>query len=370
VGHISVRPDTKGRPRYRARTTGPDRNEHQKTFRRRTDAERWISEQENAVRRGDWADPRLSRVTVGSLAKPFIDTRTNLKPKTRAGMESLLRSQVMPVWKDRPLRMLSYDTATKWITAMVDAELSPSRIRQAYFVLKGITDHAVKIGYLPRNPMTGVALPRVVVRKEYVYLTRQELDTLAEAAGGPQSRDGLMVLVMGLCGLRWGELTGLRVQRVDGARARIMVAETAVTIGGHVTPGTPKSHEVRSVPVPPSLMASLATWVEGREKDALVFSDRKGGPIRDGNWARDALRPALKRVLDVPKLTAHDLRHTCACLLIRAGAPVKAVQEIMGHASPTVTLNVYSHLWPDDLDRWAAALDGHLTDMGITEDPR
>jgi integrase len=88
------------------------------------------------------------------------------------------------------------------------------------------------------------------------------------------------------------------------------------------------------------------------DANALVFTSTEGGPLRYNNFRNRVWSKALRNFEgELPKgLSIHHLRHTCASLLIREGASVKAVQEQLGHSSPTVTLGVYAHLFDDDLD--------------------
>jgi Phage integrase family len=90
--------------------------------------------------------------------------------------------------------------------------------------------------------------------------------------------------------------------------------------------------------------------------DGLLFADERGGYLRNTNWRRRAFAPAVGRAKLTP-LRVHDLRHTAASLSIHAGASVKSVQSQLGHASATMTLDRYSHLWPDELEALSAALD-------------
>ena len=90
----------------------------------------------------------------------------------------------------------------------------------------------------------------------------------------------------------------------------------------------------------------------------LLFPDERGGLLRNTNWRRRAFdRAARGAGLTPPRLRVHDLRHTAASLSIHAGASVKAVQSQLGHASATMTLDRYGHLWPDELEVLSDALD-------------
>jgi integrase len=108
--------------------------------------------------------------------------------------------------------------------------------------------------------------------------------------------------------------------------------------------------------MPGFLAEDLAAYIASLPPSELLFSDKRGGVLRNTNWRRRAFAPAVARANLTP-LRVHDLRHTAASLSIHAGASVKAVQSQLGHASATMTLDRYSHLWPDELEALSMALD-------------
>jgi integrase len=166
-----------------------------------------------------------------------------------------------------------------------------------------------------------------------------------------------MVLTLAYCGLRWSELAALRVERVDLLRRRLTIAEAMTEIdGGRIVWGTPKSHEARSVPVSRFLVEPLADHVAGKESSELVFTTCTGAPLRNRNARRDWFdRAAI--LAGVEGLTPHELRHTAPSLAVSAGANVKAVQRMLGHASAALTLDRYADLFDDDLDAVADRLE-------------
>lgn len=156
------------------------------------------------------------------------------------------------------------------------------------------------------------------------------------------------------------------------------VEESAVTVNGHVQVGTPKTHERRTVPYPAFLDNAIDRASTGKPPEALLWPAEEGGYLRPGNAVSGWFAGAVKRVraenLDavadamkhgedepriMPRVTPHDLRHTAASLAISAGANVKAVQRMLGHASAAMTLDTYADLFEDDLDEVAVALDRH-----------
>src|SRR6202011_4713542 len=93
----------------------------------------------------------------------------------------------------------------------------------------------------------------------------------------------------------------------------------------------------------------------------LVFTSPEGAVLRVSTWRPRVFKPAVKRLVhkipEFPTVTPHDLRHTAASLAISAGANVKAVQTMLGHASAVLTLDTYADLFPDDLEQVSVALD-------------
>ena len=167
---------------------------------------------------------------------------------------------------------------------------------------------------------------------------------------------GLLVRVLAYCGLRWGEASGLRVKDIDFVRGRLEVQHTIVEVDGVQIDSQPKDYEARSIPVPASLLTALASHVEGKEAGSPVFAAARGGWLR-GRVFRRGWFDAAADMIGQEGLTPHEMRHTAASLAISAGANVKAVQRILGHASAAVTLDVYSDLFDSDLGAVAAALE-------------
>ena len=122
--------------------------------------------------------------------------------------------------------------------------------------------------------------------------------------------------------------------------------------------------ETRWLPVPKLLLEGLETQIAGKSPDDLVFSSPHGSYLRVGNFRRGYFDKAA-RAIGQPGLYPHELRHTAASLAIAAGATVKSVQRMLGHASATLTLDHYGHLFADELDDVAARLDDAMRDSDV-----
>jgi len=148
----------------------------------------------------------------------------------------------------------------------------------------------------------------------------------SQAAGKPDRAFGM------LPGLRWGEMSALRVGSLDLIRRRMRIKTAFVEVKGRLVEGTPKTHQNRTVPLPRFLVDDVAAHVEGKGPDELVFSTPAGAPLRNTNFRRRHWDWAVKEA-GLHGLTPHDLRHTAASLAVAAGANVEAVQRMLGHAS-------------------------------------
>jgi integrase len=104
-------------------------------------------------------------------------------------------------------------------------------------------------------------------------------------------------------------------------------------------------------------VAAMLAGRAGLGPDSLVFVAPLGGPLRFSKWIDVTFKPALQAAGLPTEMRLYDLRHTCASLMIAEGATVKAVQAQLGHATATMTLDLYGHLFPDELPMLAERLD-------------
>ena len=168
-----------------------------------------------------------------------------------------------------------------------------------------------------------------------------------------------MVLAMAYLGLRWSESVALRVVDVDLVRRRVHVVERATEVDGRMDVSQPKSKASnRYVGIPSRIAQLLADRLEGKESRDLVFPSPEGTYMRSRNWRRRSGFDSARESLGLDQVTPHDLRRTFGSLACMAGADLRFIQKAMGHGSITTTARIYAHLYDDELDVIAAALDG------------
>jgi integrase len=218
-----------------------------------------------------------------------------------------------------------------------------------FSVLARILDDAVRDRLLASNPSRGVKLPQRPPRRN-TYLTADQLQALADEAG----RYSSLVLLLGVGGLRFGEAAALRVSDINFLRQRISLHRNAVKVGSQFVVGSLKNNENRTVVLPSFVAEALARTAEGKGRDDLLWPSASGGylgpPAGNKSWLSGAVDRCQKMDKTFPRVTAHDLRHTAASLAISSGANVKVVQQMLGHASAAMTLDVYADLFDSDLD--------------------
>jgi integrase len=220
--------------------------------------------------------------------------------------------------------------------------------------LRSILAFAVADVRVQRNVAAAVRKPTSGrARREGQALTLDELRRLTAACKGPY-RD--VVLMLALAGLRWGELAGLQVGdrvSVPGPGLRLRRAVLASGGGGALYVDTLKNNRYRTVPLVVDLVPIVDRWSAGKMPDAWLFSAPGGGPLRESNWKRSVGWGAATTAAELDGFRVHDLRHTAASLWLAAGADPKVVQRVLGHATASMTMDLYGHLVDGNL--WQAA---------------
>ena len=346
--------------RYRVAYRDPERHQRMKAgFARKKDAEDYLANVTVSTARGEYVDPKSAKSTIEVLGVEWIANQTHLKPSSYRPVETAWRVHVQPEWGARQLREIRHSEIQSWVTrfaAGIDGKArSATVVIRAFGVLAAILDIAVLDRRIASNPARGVNLPRKG-KKKRAYLTPHQVELLAKHSG----EHSTLVYVLAYTGIRWGEAIGLRVSSLDALRRRLRIEENAVMLGSKVAVGTPKSHEARSVPFPKFLSIPLARACEGKARTQLVFGNGDDYQLRAGSgkgWFHDAMLAAQLEDDTFPYVTPHDLRHAAASIAISAGANVKAVQRMLGHASAAMTLDTYADLFEDDLDAVSDRMD-------------
>ncbi|MDN6707325.1 site-specific integrase [Corynebacterium glyciniphilum] len=375
---VQRRPKTgdpaKGRPKWVVRYRDPSGREHSKTFtydeykRPEKAAKDFDAEQARNLARGTWIDPARQKTTLRTLTQAWIDAAD--KPETRTTRQSLLVS--LGPWADWPVSEMSAAEILKWRRKLLEGrdwlpapkkgtrdlrKLSPSTTANTVGQLMTVLKAAYEEGLIPKVPVVkvskGAPLPRGSSigrgRAEDCHCREREARTYRIPAR-PWMRS--MILVAAGTGMRVSELCALRAEDIGIGDVRV---RRQMGRGGEVVP-TKSEKSVRDIPVADWVTTELTGWALDHPNDGGWVWTRDDGRPHDRNSATHALARVVRHY-GGRKVTWHDFRHFFASALIHSGVPVPAVQQAMGHASPSTTLEVYSHIWPgsDDLVRTAGS---------------
>lgn len=328
--------------------------QRKKGFARKVEADRFRADVEHSLNVGSYVDPAAGRVTFRAYAEEWRVMQPH-RPRTAERVESQLRVHVYPVIGPRPLAAIRTSELQAFVSGLAAA---PSSVRTIFATVKTVLAAASLDRVIPRNPAAGrqVKLPELP-RKLVVPLALEQVDALAAAM--PDHYRAL-VTVGAATGLRQGELFGAQVADVDFLRRTLAVERQVQTKrggGGEIAP-LKNRNSYRTIPLGRSVVAVLAEHLAAYPASGTdhVFTDPAGNLLHRNAFNQTVWRPARKAA-GMPEVGMHDLRHFYASLLIRAGLNVKVVADRLGHANAAMTLNVYSHLWPDDEDRSRDAID-------------
>lgn len=345
------RRDTKKGLRYDVRLRGPDGREASRTFRTEREARLFEAEQRTTMQRGGWIDPRSAATPFAEVATEWLDSNPSKRPSTLARDDVTLRLHLLPPLGKRPIGQITPAEVQALVKRWV-GERKPSSVARDYRTLAAIFNYAVEQEFIARSPCRKVKLPRGSQRHVHV-VDADELARLAKAMG----EYGPMAYLAAVLGLRWGEVAGLRVGRLN-LDDRVLVVTEQVTRGkgGQIFLGAPKSDAGRrTLAMPPALSDLLAARIEKyalASDDALLFAAPDDGPLHYGNWYHRVWEPAVESA-GLEGLTFHDLRRANATGLVAAGVDVKTAQTRLGHSSSRLTLELYAQSVPR-LDRDAA----------------
>ena len=404
-----TRLDPEGRPKgkptvsYKARYRGADGKERSQYFATLAKAKEWRAMQLADRSRGRWIDPSGGRITVGEWAALWLDTVVHLRPNTRRIYETNLRLHVLPRIADLELGRVRLDSVTPdtvrtWLAALMTEPmtrrdpttgeprvvirvdpatgehtarlLSPATVHQAYRTINAVMQAAVDGERIAKNPVAPIKPPRVEA-VPMRFLTPGQVMRLADAVGSDYRA---LVLVAAFCGLRRGELAGLRWTDVDLVRRRINIAVQLDADTGALSPLKTKASQ-RTVSMPTFVAAALETHeaIQARRASdvdrTFVFGAPGGGPLDTHNFRARVWIPAAGRA-GLAGLRLHDLRHTCASLAIAAGADIKVIQRMLGHTSAAMTLDRYGHLMPGQSELVADRLDDLVASLGAAGSER
>jgi integrase len=310
-------------------------------------------------------------LTVEEYLERWLEdsVRGSVKITTHQSYGSLVRLHVCPGLGRTKLDNLTPAHIQRLYRAKLDEGLSPKTVNYLHTTFHRALKQAMRWGLVPRNVAAAVDPPKVRT-PEMKPLSPIQARALLEAARGNRL-EALYVLAV-TTGMRQGELLGLKWEDVDLEAGTVQVRRTLTLVKGGPRLTEPKTRgSRRSIRLTASAVDALGRHRERQEAEratsngfwvgqGLVFCTRRGTPIRRDNLHDKSWKPLLRHA-GLPDTRFHDLRHTCATLLLTKAVHPKIVQELLGHASIAITLDTYSHVIPGMQEAAADAMEDVLS---------
>ena len=297
-----------------------------------------------------------NKITVAAWMAEWLNTfcMDKVKLLTFQSYQGIIKNHIVPALGAVELQAVRGAHVQRLYNSMTRAGLSGKTIKNVSAVLHKAFSVALKQGIIAANPCDAAELPKVE-HKEIRPLADDEIPLFLSAIDGSPMRNAYALCLF--AGLREGECLGLSWKQVDFEKGRIVVSQQhqrEKVKGGtyYIAPST-KSGKPRTIEPPPIafeyLRAERVKQLENRLKagpiwsnpDDLVFTDEAGG-----HYAIHTFYKRFKAIaarIGRPDARPHDLRHTAATVAIASGADIKSVQDLLGHATASFTLNVYAH---------------------------
>lgn len=322
-----------------------------------------MDEAKHDISLGIFVEP--SKLKFGDWFTFWLDEfkKNAVKESTYSYYKTIGRLYIIPDIGEILLQELNTETIQKKINEYHKQSKSASIIKTIKILIYSSLKQAVKNGRLNRNPAENIVLPKQN-KRQISILTVKEQKQFINALEGDRLR-ALYLLAIGT-GIREGELLALRWENVNLESGTISIVETLTRIKDYNADAKKKTKlvvqepktkaSIRNVPIPDSVLAEIKNHRKQQLQERLkageayidndlVFCNEVGQPIEPSY-----LRVMYYRILEKAKIERknfHTLRHTFASRMLESNVQGKVVQELLGHGSISMTLDIYSHLLPE-----------------------
>lgn len=359
---------------WQARYREPDGRQRKKTFRRKVEAERFITSLEADKLRGAYRDPDAGKILLRTYAEEWLTVQTFCE-STRVATELRLRVHVLPTLGAFELRAIKPLTVQRWLTSL--DKCAPTYQRVIFGTLSTVLTAAVDDELIPRNPCKAgsVRRPTLPVRR----VTPWTLEQLHAVHDELPERFAIVATLGAGLGLRQGEIFGVAVDDFDFDHG-VVTVRRQVKVGpdNRLFFDLPKGRKTREVPLPKVVADELAAHIERFPPRTvqlpyetrtgapisvrLIATTRERRPLNKNYWNLRIWKPALRRAGLPPTRSngTHALRHLYGSLLVDRGESIRAVSAYLGHVDPGFTLRVYAHVMPASETRTRNAIDQAL----------
>lgn len=312
-----------------------------------------------------------SKITLAEYLRAWLDNATHLSPKTIERYRELAECQIIPHLGGIVLQKLRPQQVADWHATLLRSggkagrPLAARTVGHAHRVLHSALARAARLETLSRNVAAMLSPPKIGAEEIESLTESQVTDLLARLKGHPLQP--IATVAIGT-GMRRGELCALQWQHVDLERATIDVERSIEETNAGLRIKPPKSrHGRRQIALPAAVVDVLRSQRIRQIKTRLalgfgrltpedfVFALEDGLPLPPDRLSQQWRRAT--KVLDLPPVTFHALRHAHASALIAAGLDILTISRRLGHSTPAITLTVYAHKFKNTDSAAAQAMD-------------
>ena len=319
-------------------------------------------------------------LTVGEYLKNWLtgSVRGSVRQSTYDRYEIAVRVHIQPALGRVKLSRLTPAHVAGFYQDRLAAGHAPASVNKLHVTLHKALSQAVKWNMIPRNVCEAVNAPRPTPKEEMRTLSAEEARRLLEAASSAGDRLEALYVLAVHTGMRQGELLALKWEDIDLEAATLQVRRTLTKNGGRLLTGEPKTAKGRrKIQLTAASVDALKRHRKRQNEErlaagelwqdnGLVFASEAGTLVNPTNLRKRSFAALLKRA-QLPEIRFHDLRHTCATLLLSRNVHAKYVQELLGHANISITLDTYSHVLPGMGDHTVRAMEDALGQVLLQE---
>jgi integrase len=330
------------------------------TFRLKRDADAYEAQQKRALSLGEFVDPKAGKTSLIEVVERWMESRAaSVSNKTLQTEGYALKAHIPTTLGNRPVSSIRTADLDALYASMLH-KVSRSTVARFRNTLSSLFGWAVREQLIAKNPAIESRVPRGKGQDKKAEIYPYSLTELREVTADLTAKHptlGPVALVLGLTGLRWGELVALRVRDVQLVPRPAFRVSRSASDGQEIRTVT-KGGSERTVPLPAEVVRIVKPLTVNRDPDDLLFLSPRGERLNGPNWKRAVGWSTLGR-----GRREHDLRHTAATLWLSSGVDLKTAQKWLGHSTATLTADTYAHWLGDDADAAALAkMDAILGD--------
>lgn len=345
-----------------------------RTFNTKREGQEWIRKMLDEIDSGLVFESTL--ITLETFINEWlVSIEPSVRFNTFKQYEQVSRQHILPTLGEKRLRDVTPEQIQRLYNQMIRNGSSPRTVQLVHSVLHRALVHAVKLGLIPRNP-DDATMPPKPKRKEMQFYDENQVQQLLITAKTTGDRFTALYHLAIATGMRQGELLGLKWSDLDWETGSLQIQRqvTKKKDGGFAFSQPKTKSGVRRIDLGNGTLSVLKEHRQYQFEEMLVAGEKWQdndlvfpstiGTVQDRDNLRRHYKALLKKA-GLPEIRFHDLRHTAASLMLNNNIPVIVVSKRLGHAQPSITLDVYGHLIPAKQQEVASLMDELLIPIHI-----